>query len=90
MSAALPGLVEHVVPDPPPDPSEQSPPGRPYAADWRDGDLVAIPEGDLPAGAPIWWRDLDQWAVRTGADSQTKRATITVAVPKGARTWPPL
>ncbi len=91
-NAALPGLVASVTPDPPdPDePAGHTDIGTPYAASWRPGDLVAIPEADLPAGVPGWWRDVEPWASRVGADAQTKRATITVAVPEGARTWPTL
>jgi uracil-DNA glycosylase len=82
-NGALPALRDHVQPDAP------TPP-RPYADHWQPGDLAAIPAADLPAGCPGWWRSLDAWAVRTGADPQTKRATITAAVPTHARTWPPL
>ena len=79
----LDGLAAHVTPDVPAD-------VRPYAAEWRTGDLVPIPEADLPPGSPGWWRQVDSWAVRDGADTQEKRATIKVVVPKGARTWPEL
>jgi hypothetical protein len=82
-NAHLPGLAEHVVPDAPTE-------LVPYGDTWAPGDLAPIPEADLPAGAPTWWRDLDPWASRTGSDAQQKRATITVAVPEGARTWPAL
>jgi hypothetical protein len=82
-NAHLPGLAQHLVPD---TPTELVP----YGTTWVAGDLVPIPEADLPAGAPAWWRDVDPWAARTGADAQEKRATITVAVPEGARTWPAL
>ncbi len=47
-----------------------------------------IPAGDLPAGLPDWMRSLDAWAARSGADAQTKRATLMVTVPKSSRTWP--
>jgi hypothetical protein len=53
-------------------------------------DLAPIPDIDLPPGLPPWMNDLDAWASRTGADAQAKRATITVAVPTRARTWPPI
>jgi len=79
----LADLAAHVVPDGPTDP-------RPYAATWGPTDLVPIPEADLPPGSPAWWRDVDAWASRTGTDAQTKRATISVVVPKGAQTWPTL
>ncbi len=48
----------------------------------------ADPGGRPPTGSPAWWRDVDAWASRTGTDQETKRATISVVVPKGARTWP--
>lgn len=86
-NAELPGLAQHVTPEV----AAQPGPGpAPYGLDWQPGDLVAIPEADLPPGTPPWWRDLDAWATREGADTETKRATIRVAVPKGARTWPAL
>jgi Uracil DNA glycosylase superfamily len=53
-------------------------------------DLAPIPDIDLPPGLPPWMNALDAWASRTGADAQAKRATITVAVPTRARTWPPI
>lgn len=80
----LPALRRNVVPD---DPDAAEPPRR-YGSDWQDGDLVAIPAADLPAGTPAWWRSLDSWAKRTGPNAQTKRATITVSVPRADRTWP--
>ncbi|EWT02156.1 hypothetical protein N865_00235 [Intrasporangium oryzae NRRL B-24470] len=80
-NAALPELAAHVTPEGPTNLT-------PYAAGWQPGDLVTIPEADLPAGTPPWWRDLDGWAVRSGADANEKRATIEVTVPKGAQTWP--
>ena len=83
-SAALPDLLAHVTPDVPANPT-------PYTGTWQPGDLVRIPERDLPAGSPGWWRDLDAWADRAkGVSAQIKRATITVTVPTAARTWPPL
>jgi hypothetical protein len=80
---ALPELRSHLDPDVP-SPDEPVP----YSQTWRDGDLQPLPDIDLPAGSPAWWRDLDAWAKRTGPDAQTKRATITVTVPTRARTWP--
>jgi hypothetical protein len=60
----------------------------PYGDTIEKTDLTPIPEIDLPAGLPAWMRSLDAWAGRTGADTQMKRATITVTVPTKARTWP--
>lgn len=77
----LPGLAAHVTPEAEPDLSG-------YGPGWRPEDLVAIPERDLPAGSPAWWRDLEGWASREGATTQEKRATIRVAVPSAWRTWP--
>ena len=79
----LSGLAAHVTPDVPTLPV-------PYAATWGLTDLVPIPEADLPAGAPTWWRAVEPWAVREGPTTQEKRATIKVAVPEGARRWPAL
>jgi hypothetical protein len=80
-SAKLPALAEHVSPEGPVDVA-------PYGAGWGPGDLAAIPEDDLPPGSPPWWRDLHAWATRVGDDTQEKRATIRVVVPRVARTWP--
>lgn len=82
-NAHLDSLAAHVQPEGPTDLT-------PYAATWAPADLVGIPESDLPPGAPAWWRGVDAWAARSGADAQTKRATITVTVPRGARSWPPV
>lgn len=82
-NAHLDSLAARVQPEGPTDLT-------PYAATWAPADLVGIPEGDLPPGAPAWWRGVDAWAARSGADAQTKRATITVTVPRGARSWPPV
>jgi uracil-DNA glycosylase len=76
----LPALAEHVAPDVPTE-------LHLYGDTWQPGDLVEIPTADLPAGTPAWWRALDAWADRTGADAETKRATITVTVPADARPW---
>jgi uracil-DNA glycosylase len=61
-----------------------------YGTQLAEADLSPIPSADLPAGLPDWMGSLEAWAARTGATSQDKRATITVTVPKAARTWPPL
>lgn len=82
-NAHLEGLRNHVMPD---GMSQDTA----YGTTWQEGDLVRIPEADLPPGSPDWWFDLAAWASRTGPDVQTKRATITVVVPKRARLWPVL
>jgi uracil-DNA glycosylase len=79
-NAHLPALHDQVQP-------EQPVPLRLYADSWQPGDLAVIPEQDLPAGCPAWMQSLDAWAVRTGSDAESKRATITVTVPRAARTW---
>lgn len=79
----LPALRDHVMPD-------GTSQDTLYGTTWEDGDLVRIPQADLPPGSPDWWFDLAAWASRTGSDVQTKRATITVVVPKKARLWPVL
>jgi hypothetical protein len=61
-----------------------------YGSTITHEDLAPIPSRDLPAGMPDWMGALDAWAVRTGDTPQMKRATITVAVPTSARTWPPV
>jgi uracil-DNA glycosylase len=76
----LPALAAHVAP-------EAATRLDPYGQTWEPGDLVAIPAADLPAGVPAWWRALDAWADRTGRDADTKRATITITIPPGARPW---
>ena len=53
-------------------------------------DLATIPDRDLPAGTPEWMRSLDAWALRRGADTEAKRATIEVTVPRKQRPWTPL
>ena len=82
-NAQLPALADHVTPEAPVD-------LQPYGTGWRPGDLAGIPEEDLPAGSPPWWRDLRAWATREGETPQLKRATIQVVVPKDAQTWPKL
>jgi hypothetical protein len=59
----------------------------PYGDEFTPADLTPIPAGDLPAGLPAWTRGARSWAVRTGADPDTKRATITITVPPDARPW---
>ncbi|MCM3903953.1 MAG: hypothetical protein ND866_19810 [Pyrinomonadaceae bacterium] len=54
-----------------------------YGESWVDGDRVAIPESDFPAGLPAWMHEQDGWAKRTGADDLAKRRNNTRTVPKG-------
>jgi uracil-DNA glycosylase len=70
---------------------------RPYGEDLTPEDRSPIPDFDLPAGSPPWFRSLKQWAsreavgVRDDADEaardEAKRATIVVTVPRAERPW---
>jgi uracil-DNA glycosylase len=55
-----------------------------YADRFQDGDRVAIPEADFPAGLPAWMHEDDGWARRVGDDARAKRANITITVPERA------
>ena len=54
-----------------------------YGTAWADGDRIAIPEADIPAGLPPWMHERDGWAARLGATPQAKRRDITITVPSG-------
>ena len=54
-----------------------------YGDTWADGDRIAIPEADFPAGLPGWMHEQDGWAKRAGSDDLAKRRNITITVPKG-------
>jgi hypothetical protein len=82
-NAALGVLRPIVTPDGPIVPGS-------YGDKLTAADDAPISSADLPAGMPAWMRSLDAWAVRNGKDAQAKRATITVTIPKGSRTWPPV
>jgi uracil-DNA glycosylase len=56
---------------------DDSTPLVPYSDGWLDGDQVAIPEADFPAGLPAWMHLNDGWARRAGADALAKRRNIT-------------
>ena len=56
-------------------------PLRLYSTAFQAGDIVEIPEIDLPAGMPPWMRGSESWAVRSGATPELKRVTITVTIP---------
>lgn len=62
---------------------DQSVPLVLYGDTFQGGDRPPIPEGDLPAGLPAWMHEQDGWAQRVGKDAPTKRANITITVPKG-------
>lgn len=59
----------------------------PYGTALGPADVVEIPESDLPPGLPPWMRAILSWAVRTGASTDEKRATITVTIPGDERPW---
>jgi hypothetical protein len=54
-----------------------------YGSAWADGDRVAVPESDFPAGLPSWMHERDGWAARVGATDVAKRRDITITVPAG-------
>jgi hypothetical protein len=54
-----------------------------YGSAWADGDRVAVPEADFPAGLPSWMHENDGWAKRAGATEIAKRRDITITVPAG-------
>ena len=54
-----------------------------YGDTWAEGERVAIPEFDFPAGLPGWMHEQDGWAKRAGSDELAKRRNITINVPKG-------
>jgi len=58
-------------------------PATPYGDAWADGERLAVPEGDFPAGLPAWMREQDGWARRVGNDDVAKRRNITIQVPEG-------
>lgn len=55
----------------------------PYGSAWAEGDRVAVPESDFPAGLPSWMHERDGWAARVGATDLAKRRDITITVPAG-------
>ena len=54
-----------------------------YGETWAEGDRVAIPEFDLPAGLPAWMHEQDGWVRRVGANDLAKRRNITITITKG-------
>lgn len=75
--AALHPLIEH--PDTPG-------PLVPYGDAFQPGELIEIPDYDVPAGLPDWMRSPAAWAQRVGTTAADKRANITVTVPGGVIT----
>jgi uracil-DNA glycosylase len=58
----------------------------PYGDAFQPGDLVEIPDYDVPAGLPDWMRSPAAWAQRVGTTAAAKRANITITVPGGVIT----
>jgi uracil-DNA glycosylase len=65
----------------------------PYGAAFAAGELVEIPEADLPCGIPAWMRGVSAWAERpddpdagasAAAKARYKRARILVSAPDSA------
>jgi 5-methylthioadenosine/S-adenosylhomocysteine deaminase len=54
----------------------------PYGEAFAPGDTAEIPAVDYPPGLPAWMRSDKPWAVRTGADADVRRRTLTVVVPE--------
>jgi hypothetical protein len=91
-NAKLAPLIGAVTPDTPR-------PFVPYGTTFAPGDLVEIPERDLPPGIPPWMRSLDAWASRRAineaeepaataeAKRDAKRAGIGIKVPRRQRVW---
>lgn len=61
-----------------------------YGDALESSDLASIPELDFPPGIPVWMRSIESWAVRKGATTESKRATVVVTVPKAHRPWTPI
>ena len=69
----------------------------PYGEDLLPEDRSPIPDFDLPAGSPPWFRSLKQWASREtfgvcddadeAAKDEAKRATVVVVLPRAERPW---
>lgn len=58
-----------------------------YGAALTAADVLDIPQGDLPAGLPVWMASTTDWAMRTGDSDEDRRATLTVTVPAEGRSW---
>jgi uracil-DNA glycosylase len=56
-----------------------------YGTTFQPGDIVEIPEIDMPPGTPPWMRGLRSWADRTGTTAALKRVSITVTIPTAFR-----
>ncbi len=57
----------------------------PYGDAFQPGEIVEIPEADLPAGTPAWMRGVANWAMRSGTTAALRRVTITVKIPTAFR-----
>jgi uracil-DNA glycosylase len=56
-----------------------------YGTEFQPGDVIELPEVDLPPGTPPWMRGVRSWAARLGGTPVLKRANITVTVPSAFR-----
>ena len=54
-----------------------------YGDAWGPSDRPRIPDVDFPAGIPLWMREGDGWARRSGKDTLAKRRNITITVSAG-------
>ena len=54
-----------------------------YGDAWGPNDRPRIPDADFPAGIPLWMRENDGWARRSGVDALAKRRNITITVSAG-------
>jgi len=54
-----------------------------YGDGWDPTDRPRIPDIDFPAGTPLWMREKDGWARRSGVDALAKRRNITITVSSG-------
>lgn len=53
-----------------------------YGDAFLESEKGQIPDVDFPAGLPSWMRENDGWARRVGKTDVSKRANITITVPK--------
>jgi uracil-DNA glycosylase len=72
--ASLRGAIAH---------PDASVPLVPYGDTWAPSDRPRIPDVDFPAGTPLWMRENDGWARRSGVDALAKRRNITITVSAG-------
>ena len=54
----------------------------PYGKQLLPGDVVVIPQHDLPPGIPAWMAARDHWTKRAGDNPLHKRGNLTITVPR--------